>query len=210
MPKFTWKTATAANWAINKANVCISGLRLDFTGVTAVTSAITVTGADCSISGCDIIVGVAAAIPVIGITVSTGADRFQLTSNRLRGVHATGITDSVVKVAAAVDGACVLGNSVYASATGNGVFAVTAAATNLEFGWNVICNTQTASSRGIHFADVAATGICHDNRSFQRLAGSAAALGITFATTTPIIGCAENYNTDEKQLSGLLNPAAAS
>jgi hypothetical protein len=207
-PTFTWKTATAASWAINVANVCITGLRLDFTGITAVASAITVTGADCSVSGCDVIVGTASAIPVIGVQISTGANRFQLAGNRIRGVHATGVTDSVVKVAAAVDGVELVGNRVYASATGNGVFAITKAATNIIIGGNIILNTQTQSTRGIYCSTYAASGFIHDNRTGVTVNGTANAGGIILESGATIV-CAENYNSDESAKSGVLTPAAA-
>lgn len=204
-PTFTW-TATAGKWAVNVANVLISGLKLDFTGINAVVQAIAITGADSAIRDCDIIAGAAAAIPVIGIDVA--ANRVQIAGNRVRGVHATGVTDAIFKVSTRVDGVEIMSNKIFASATGNGCIAIVDAATNLAIGGNIVLNSQTASSRAIFFSSVAATGFVFDNRTGVLKDGTVNAVGLIFTGGSSVVA-AENYNVDEAQKSGVITPAVA-
>jgi hypothetical protein len=211
MPTFTW-TATGSNWAVNVANVFISGLRLDMAGINAVVAGITITGADCCVSDCDIQVNtgtIAGAVDPILIS-GTAAHRAQVIGNRFRGLHATGGTRAV-HVFGAVDGVEIKGNTImaaFANTTVTGPIHVNAAATNVNIGDNVIYNSNAASTRCIQFGTQAATGIAYRNAMYITGSTTASYGGIGFGGSQPLIGCIENYCVDEKQASGILSPLA--
>lgn len=211
-PTFTWKTSTAANWAVNVANVSISGLRLVMTGIDAVVAGVTITGVDCCISDCDIEVSTAALAGATNAIVISGtaAHRAQVIGNRFRGLHATGGTRAV-HVFGAVDGVEIVGNTImaaFANTTVTGPIHVNAAATNVKVGDNVIYNSNSASTRCIQFGTQASTGIAYRNAMYITGSTTASYGGIGFGGSQPLIGCIENYCVDEKQASGILSPLA--
>jgi hypothetical protein len=159
MPVFRF-TATGSQWVLNDADVIISGLRLRLEGADGVVKAIVCTAADNLITGCDIEVASGANNKAtIAIEAGTGATRFSMVGNRLRGSATHNVTDGV-KVVAAVDGVRITDNEMVFSATAaNGNVHFTAAATNLLVARNLMANTHTASTACVTIDNVAATGL---------------------------------------------------
>lgn len=206
---FRW-TATASQWAINKADCVFSGLRLLLEGA-AVVKAINVTGANTVIDSCDINTGSAVTtnVAVIAIEVGTGANNCSIVNNRFRSTAASAGTDCVLIVGTAVDGVSVCGNVMMASATaGNGLIRCTAAATNLDISDNRIFNSLAASSAGINFSNVAATGVCSDNRITILNTGAVTSgtVGIVVGGTNNLIGFFNNLIVNDPNTSGVLKP----
>lgn len=162
-PEFRW-TATAGNWAVNVAGVSICGLRLRMDGANGITSGITVTGADCSITDCDIeVASGATAKAAIMCTVSTGAHRFVFARNRVRGTATHNVTDGVL-ISAVVDNVVIADNDMFASATAaNGLVRASAAATALKLLRNRIVNTHTSSTVAAALGSAAVTGVVGAN-----------------------------------------------
>jgi hypothetical protein len=211
MPTFRW-TAATDNWALSKKNVLISGLRLRMEGANGVTEALTWTGADNTISGCDIEAASGAsnvATALINIS-GAGAARAEISGNVIRGV--TGSSTDGIIISAACDAARIVGNEMVfgvAVSTTHGLLTLSGAATNLRVIGNYLMN-NVASTCAIAVADVASTGIVADNYMGVLTNGTASAIGIIFTGgTNSLINCFQNFCSDEKQKSGLLSPVAA-
>src|SRR5678815_2425394 len=155
MPTFTF-AATGAQWKLNKADVLVSGLRLDLGGANGVTKAVIVTGATNVIANCDIVMATSSSLDaVIGIEVGTGAARFRLMRNYLRSVSNVVVTDGV-KIVAALDGIEIGNNRMFFAATEvNGLVHITAAVTNIWMHHNTFSNTVASSTACIVVDDVA-------------------------------------------------------
>ncbi len=205
-PTFTW-TATASEWTLDQKNVEISGLRLDFTGVDAVVTAISVTAADCSLTGCHIITSSAAEQPTLCIDVEDTGDGFKLLGCVSEGT--ADVAGALVSVSAA-DKVHFSGNRCQGGHTAAvGFLAITDAATRLEVHGNVMSNTAAASTATISISDDASSGLMSGNHSACISGGVSAAEGILIAGTTSILRFSENYNTSDPRASGILNPAVA-
>lgn len=206
-PTFTW-TNTAGQWTLDQANVIVSGLKFDMTGVDAVVKGIAITAADVTVTGCEFDVADSdAAAALIALEVGTGGARANLTGNLVHGEATAGITDGFL-VAAAVAGVRIVGNEMLASASvANGLIRVSAAATELVVMNNIVANTETASTACIAFGNVACTGICAFNMMSTLNDGTAASQGVTFGAAA-LIRAFENYSSDEAVKSGVLAPAA--
>lgn len=207
MPSVRW-TNTAASWLLNANDVSISGLRLRMEGANGITRGINVTGADCSISGCDIEVasGATAKAAIMCELTTTAANRFRFFSNKIRGTATHNMTNCLL-VSAAVDQPEIFGNRFIASATaGNGLINFTAAALNIYVGWNTIYNTHTASTCTINFANVAVDGVCEYNNSGILTDGTANATGIVNGAAS-LVKFFQNFTSDEPKKSGALSPA---
>lgn len=210
LPTFRW-TAATDNWALNKANVSISGLRLRMEGANGVTTALTVSAADCTVSNCDIeVASGATAVATNPILITTGATRFNLQGNLIRGV--TGSCTDGILMSAAVDGVRICDNEMQfgvAVSVTHANITLSGANTNLFIARNYIAN-NVASTCAIAVADVASTGIIADNYISVLTNGSAASIGIIFAgAATTTLRCFQNFVSDEPAKSGALSPAAA-
>jgi hypothetical protein len=208
MPVFRW-TATTDNWAVSKADVQISGLRLRLEGANGVTEAITWTGADGLLAGNDIEVASGAALKAaIAVNLSTGADRMVIQGNIWRGTATHNVTDGL-KITAALDQVRVLDNEMVFSATAaNGNIHVTAAATNIKVGRNILYNTHTSSTACIAVDAVAADGVFWENYYATVNNGTVTSQGVTFGAGA-LIRSFLCHSNDEPQKSGVLTPAAA-
>lgn len=206
MPVFRW-TAAGSQWALNKADVCISGLRLRLEGANGVTKAILVTAADNVIRDCDIEVSSGAAnLASIALEVGAGATRFRLVRSKLRGL--TGATVDGVKIVSAVDGVEIGWCTAFFPGTEtNGQIHVTAAATNLDFHDLRMANTVANSTVCVVYDDVACTGVLSDCRFSTLNNGTASSQGVAFGTGA-LIRVMECYSTDEPKKSGILAPTA--
>lgn len=207
MPTFRW-TATTDQWALNKADVTVSGLKLRLEGANGVVKAILVTGADNLIHGCDVeVASGATAKATIAMEVGTGADRFRLVNNRFRGTNTHNVTDGV-KVVAAVTDIYIADNWMHFSATaGNGCIHLTAAALRCLFLRNFLFNDHTLSTACIAIDAVAATGMSIDNRYATINDGTASAQGQVEGVGS-LVRSFQCYSTDQPIKSGILAPAA--
>jgi hypothetical protein len=207
MPTFRW-TATGGQWALNKADCIISGLRLRLEGASGVTKAILVTGTDNIIQDCDIeLASGASNKAAIGLEVGTGANRFRLLTSYLRGT--TDAATDGVKIVAAVDGVEIGSCRMQFAATEvNGQVHVTAAATNLWLHNLSMANTVAASTACIVFDDVACTGLLEYNSYSTLNNGTATAQGTIFGTGA-LMRSVQCFSCDEPKKSGILTPTAA-
>ncbi len=209
MPTFRW-TATAAQWALNDADVTIQGLRLRLEGVNGVVKAILVTAADVGIYGCDIEVASGASNKAtIALEVGAGATRFDFTGNVVRGTATHNVTNGI-NIVSAVDGVKIADNEmIFAATATNGQINVAAAATNLKILRNVAQNTVTQAAL-VYFvvlANVISTGIIADNRIAVDSSGAVASQGFALGAAS-LVRFAENYVSDEALKTGTLVPGA--
>jgi hypothetical protein len=210
MPVFRW-TAAAASWAINDANVEISGVRLRMEGANGITKAINITAADVALAGCDIeVASGATAKAAIAIEVGSAALRCSIVGSVFRGTTTHNVTDGIKLVGGTVpSGFRLIDNEMIFSATAaNGLVHVTVAALGILIARNFMYNTHTASTACIAIDDVAADGLAAFNALGTLNDGVAADQGITFGTAA-LVKCVENYSIDEPKKSGALAPAAA-
>lgn len=211
MPVFRW-TAATDNWALSIADVIISGLRLRLEGFNGVTEAITITGADNILTGCDIETASGASnVCTTAINISNlSAKRCQIVGNIFRGL--TGSCTDGILVSAAVDQLRITDNEMVfgvAVSTTHANITLSGAATNMKILRNYISN-NVASTCAIAVADVVSTGLIADNYLAVLTNGTASAIGIIFAgTTNTLLRCFQNFCSDEPGKSGLLSPPAA-
>jgi hypothetical protein len=207
MPTFRW-TDTAAQWAINVANVSIMGLRLRLEGANGIVKGINVTGADCTFANCDFeFASGASNLATIGLEVGSGGDRFRLSDSRVRGTGGT-VTDPI-KIAAAIAGFEIenVWGAVSAN-TANGIIDVTAAATNGMVNRFRGLNTTAASVAAFNVANVASSGfVTESHAAVLNSAGTASAQGFVFgaASTWRI---SQAFAVDAANANSILAPAA--
>lgn len=84
-PTFTWKTSTAAQIVISGANSSFENCIFDFTGISAVVAAFSVTAADVSFLRNEFILSTGTNAPVLGILTAATAARLVVEGNRFIG-----------------------------------------------------------------------------------------------------------------------------
>lgn len=213
-PTLTW-TATASTFLLDVADVEIVGFNLNFAGIDAVVAPITISAAGCSLSSNLITLAAGAAGATTPITVATGANNCSILDNKM--LHTGTETEvNVISVTGAVDNLEIAGNKIsclLTSATG-GIVQIGAAATNLDIHDNLFYNS-VEDGVCIRVADTfAATGWVYRNFGKGIDAGGTVANALKLVsfegTTESLIGCFENYFTDEAVASGVIAPAGAS
>lgn len=205
-PTFTW-SATGGQMALNKADVVLSGLRLDLGGANGVTKAILVTGTDNVIANCEIVMATSSTLDaVIGLEVGTGANRFRLLDSYVRGTT-DAVTDGI-KIVAAVDGLEIGGcRMMFAATEVNGLVHVTAAATNMWIHHSSFANTVASSTACIVLDDNANTGLFEHNSYSTLNNGVATAQGVIFGSGS-LVRSVQCFSVDEPKKSGILTPTA--
>lgn len=205
-PNLRW-TATTSQLVMNKADVMIANFILRMEGAVVV-KAVAVTAADNAILGCDIDMGSVAAtnLATIGIELGAGADRFELRNCYIHTIAAATPT-KVVSIAGVNDGVIITDNKIMAatSAVAVGVIDITAAATGLEIGRNLLQNRIANSETVLSVNASAATGIYYDNYGATE-AGTPVS-DIFEANAASLLRPFQNFGTDTKGASGLLSPA---
>lgn len=205
-PNFRW-TATTSQWILNDADVLFTNLILRLEGAVVV-KAIVCTAADNAILGCDINVGSTAAtnLSTLGIELGAGADRFELCGNVIKGIAGATPT-KVVSIVGVSDGVRIMDNTITAatSAASMGVIDISAAATGLEIGRNILQNRLATSETCISAGAVACTGNVYDNYCATE-AGTPVSDTIELNAAS-LLRCFQNFGTDTKNTSGLLTPA---
>lgn len=212
-PTFTW-SATSSQWAINVANVLITGCLLYISGADGVVKGINITGAHCTLYDNIIHTATGAALKAaIAIEAGTGSDDFTFAGNQVYGTT-THNSDDIVHLAAATSRNKIVGNTIIASSTAvtKGLIHVAAASLQGLIANNFLYNTHTGSTACIYMADVASDGLCVNNRCGAKVGtGTApAATGIVLAGTNTLWTFDENYSTPTKNTSGLVAPVVDS
>ncbi len=77
-PTITFSTSTAAQMIVSGANITFRNFVFDFTGVSAIVAAISVTGADVAFEDCDFIISTGTNAPVLGILTAATATRLRV------------------------------------------------------------------------------------------------------------------------------------
>lgn len=204
MPTLRW-TANAATFLFDVANVFMSGLRLRMEGDTAVAAPITVSAADCTITGCDIETSSGASnLATIPITVTTGA-RFAFIGNRMRGVVA-GASTTGISVTGLSPNLCIVGNDIQIPCGVNsGVISVTSASLDMVIRNNLLSNITASSVDVLLINQAAASGIIANNYCALLANGTLPGTG-GITVTAGVVKCFENYSCDEPGLSGEIDP----
>jgi len=212
-PTLTW-TATTSTFLLDVADVEIIGFNLNFAGIDAVVAPITISAAGCALIDNLITLAAGSAGATTPITVATGANNCLIKGNKM--LHTGTETEvNVISVTGAVDNLEICENKIsclLTSATG-GIVQIGAAATNLDIHDNLFYNS-VEDGIAIRVADTfAATGWIYKNYGKTIDAGGTVANTLKMVsfegTTESLIGCFENYSTDEATASGVLSPAAA-
>ncbi len=205
-PNFRW-TATTSQFVMNKADCVLMNMILRAEGAVVV-KAFAVTGADNAIIGCDIDFGSTAAtnLSTIGLDVGAGADRFLFANNYVHTIAGATPTQVVV-ISAAVDGPTFTDNKIMAatSVVSKGVIDITAAATGVDIGRNLLQNRLASSETVLSVGAFAATGMYYDNYGATE-AGTPVS-DIFEANAASLLRPFQNFGTDTKGASGLLSPA---
>lgn len=84
-PTITFSTSTAAQLIVSGANVTFRNFVFDFTGVSAIVAAISVTGADVAFEDCEFIISTGTNAPVLGILTAATATRLRVERCRFLG-----------------------------------------------------------------------------------------------------------------------------
>lgn len=212
-PTLTW-TATAATFLFDVADVELIGFNLNFAGIDAVVAPITISAAGCLLANNVITLAAGSAGATTPITVAAGANNVQILDNKM--LHTGTETEvNVISITGAVDNLEIAGNKIsclLTSATG-GIVQVGAAATNLDIHDNLFYNS-VEDGIAIRIADTfAATGWIYQNYGKTIDAGGTVANTLKMVsfegTTESLIGCFQNFSTDEAVGSGVISPAGA-
>lgn len=209
-PTLTW-TATASTFLMNVADVTLQGFNLNFAGIDAVVAPITVSAAGCAILGNHITVAAGSAGATTPITVAANANNCLIAGNKMLQTG-TQTEVNIIAITGAVDNLEICHNKIsclLTSATG-GIIQIAEAATNLDIHHNLFYNA-VEDGICIRVADTfAATGWIHDNYARNVDAGGTVAQAVKMVsfegTTESVIGCFQNFCTDEATTSGLLSP----
>lgn len=207
-PVFRW-TTTASQWAITKADVQFTNLRLLLEGAVVVKGIVT-TAASTAILNCEINTGTTAStnLATIGVEFGTAADNFLFQQNYVHGIAGCTST-SVIKVAGVSDGGMILDNKIMAAtatAATIGVVDITAAATGLDIGRNIFQNRLASSQVGLSVTGaVACTGVVYNN--YVAVEAGTPVSDSFLVNAASLLRFFENYGTDTKNTSGLLAPA---
>lgn len=84
-PTFTWSTSTAAQMIVSGANTTLDNLVFNMAGISAVVAAVSITGADVTISNCEAVLSTGTNAPVLGILTAATATRLQVLNSRFIG-----------------------------------------------------------------------------------------------------------------------------
>lgn len=207
MPTFRW-TATAANWALNDAGASFHGLRLRCEGANGITSALTVTAADCSLDDCDIeVASGATAKSAILCTIGAGADRFTVSGNRVRGTETHNVTNGFLVSAAVREFTFQRNRCIFSATAANGLVNFTAAALGVYVGFNTLYNTMTASTSALTCGAFAADGIVEYNNVATINTGAQVSLTNGFTINAAcLFKFFQNFSTNDPRTSGMLLP----
>jgi hypothetical protein len=205
-PNFRW-TATTSSFVMDVADVVFMNCIFRAEGAVVV-KAFDVTGADNAIIGCDIDVGTTAAtnLATIGIEIGATAHRFLLKDNYIHGIAGATPTN-VILIDGAADGVTILDNKVMAatSVVSVGLIDITAAATGLDIGRNLLQNRVALSETVISAGAVACTGVVYQN--FCASETGTPVSDLIELNAASLLRLYQNYGTDTKNTSGLLTPA---
>lgn len=209
-PTFTW-TATDSQWAINVANVSVSGCRLNVAGADGIVKGILVTGTNCTFKNNVFLSATGAALKAaIMFEAGTGANELQILGNKVFGTTSHNSND-IFHIAAAISNWEFSWNKCICSSTAatKGILHVAAAALGGVVSHNMLYNTHTSALAAIYLADVASDGHCYNNAIGVKVGtGTApASTGIILAGTNTLWTFNENYSAPTKNLSGDIAPA---
>jgi hypothetical protein len=212
-PTLTW-TATASTFLLDVADVTVAGFNMNFAGIDAVVAPITFSAAGCSLLGNHITVAAGSAGATTPITVAAGANNCIIAGNKMLQTG-TQTEVNIISVTGAVDNLEIAFNKIsclLTSATG-GIIQIGEAATNLDIHDNLFYNS-VEDGIAIRVADTfAATGWIYRNFGKTIDAGGTVANTLKMVsfegTTESLLGCFENYSTDEATASGVISPAGA-
>lgn len=213
-PTLTW-TATASTFLLDVADVEIVGFNLNFAGIDAVVAPITISAAGCVLADNLITVAAGSAGATTPITVAANANNCVIKDNKMLATG-TETQVNIISVTGAVDNLEIARNKIsclLTSATG-GIIQIGAAATNLDIHDNLFYNS-VEDGIAIRVADTfAATGWIYQNYGKTIDAGGTVANTLKMVsfegTTEALIGCFQNFSTDEATASGVISPAGAS
>jgi len=212
-PTLTW-TATASTFLLDVADVELVGFNLNFAGIDAVVAPITISAAGCLLANNLITLAAGAAGATTPITVAAGANNCSIIDNKM--LHTGTETEvNVISITGAVNNLEIAGNKIsclLTSATG-GIIQIGEAATNLDIHDNLFYNS-VEDGIAIRVADTfAATGWIYNNFGKTIDAGGTVANTLKMVsfegTTESLIGCFQNFSTDEATASGVISPAGA-
>lgn len=164
-PTLTW-SAVAATFLLDVADVTLMGLNLVMGGADNVTAPITVTGAGCSIVGCDINMGTSSALECAkAVIVSTGANNTVIAGNKFYNSGGA-VCTAAVDIAAAVSRTTIVGNDfdIEASGATDGAILISAvASTQGRIVRNIVRNRRASAAVCVRIVDAASDGIIAEN-----------------------------------------------
>lgn len=103
-PTFTWKTSTAAQIVVSSANTTFDNIVFDWTGISAVVAAFSITAADVTFVNCEGIISTGTNAPVLGFLTAATATRFRVENCRFFGpATSTDTCTAVIKHEVGID-----------------------------------------------------------------------------------------------------------
>lgn len=208
-PTFTW-TAVGAQWAINKADVLIAGLRLVVDGAN-VTNAFNISANDVGFYYNEITASGGINFPANVMTVSGTAARYDITGNIVRTAVVGGSTATCILISSTGADGRVCDNEIQMScSSANGIINITGVLAGLKILRNVLTNTANTSVSAITYTNAGASGQCAYNSItvFSTGAQVSGTTGITVGGAANTTGFFQNFVVNDVNKSGILQPAA--
>lgn len=170
-PTISFSTANTGTLAITAAQVTLQNLVVDCTGFAAVAAPVKVTGSDCTIQNCDVILANSTNQAVCGVLTTATANRLTVQNCTLRGTNNAGVEAAIIIVGG--DGHILQNNFIIGAFTSGvgGIENKTTACTNTLVYNNIIQNLTATNTKAMVFVSTS-TGQISDN-SMQILSGTA-------------------------------------
>lgn len=174
-PTINYTTAVGASWDVTAARCSIQNLTFTPIGVDAVTAAVNVQAADCTIEDCEFELANATNQAVLGVLTNASADRFRFERNHVHGTSDAG-TAAAIRI---VGGdSIVIKDNIFHGAYTTTLGAIdnaTTATTGCQVINNAINNLTASSAKAMSF-QTGSTGMIRDN-TMQILTGTAPIAG---------------------------------
>lgn len=203
-PTVNFTTATTADIDIDAANISISNMFFDLTGVDALVAPFDVNAADFTLEGCEILMADACGQAVECILTATAADRMRVIGNTFRATNAG--ANNAISIEGTPDGIEIAYNHIYGDFADACIHNPACnVATNLKIHHNYLQNDQN----GDHAIELvsASTGVIHDNMLVTDAIATAADWGACQNFNNKY---ADDGDTDKKAVDIPLEAAAGS
>lgn len=201
-PEILFSTSTSASFDINAAAVTLTNVRIQGTGIDALTAMINVKAADFRMSRCVVRVGNSTNQATLGILTDANASRMIIEDSLFIGAYGVAGTTTCIRLVGGTD-IIIRRNTIEAAcgASNGCIEVITTDATNLSILDNHIFNNTSGTSLGVVLAN--STGIVSGNRVLVRDADASPTIG-NLGTVTEMFVCGNHVSSAKAQASVLV------